>query len=125
MKGRIAITSQGNGWNNNIISPAEIVRGESGVTVHYSIEGDKCTLEVSNDCVVQTRKGKADLHLTFRQGEQTACIIGDVSLAGGYKIFTERMKVVVGKSGCFVNLIYFSGDDGEKISLKITAVTIG
>jgi hypothetical protein len=52
------------------------------------------------------------------------CIIGDDALRGGYTVFTKSLSSSVGRFGCNAALCYLSGEDEEKIDVKISALSI-
>ena len=97
---------------------------EGGASIEYFIEGDGCRLVLLPDFAEQTRKGIADIKMTFRPLQQTSCIIGDSALRGGFKIFCTRYKLIAGAKGVDARIEYLSGDDGEKVSVKIRATAL-
>jgi hypothetical protein len=124
MKCKLTITSKGNGWSDKVCDDADIQIIDDVATVKYTIDGDECSLLICHKQIEQVRKGKVPIKLTFRQGEKTACIIGDNEMRGGYALFTNRLKVLMGKMGCDAELSYMSGEDKEKINLKIRAIVL-
>lgn len=97
---------------------------EGGASIEYFIEGDGCRLVLLPDFAEQTRKGIADIKMTFRPMRQTSCIIGDSALRGGFKIFCTRYKLIAGAKGVDARIEYLSGDDSEKVSVKIRATAL-
>lgn len=97
---------------------------ENSARISYVLDGDDCTLELSPDRAEQTRRGGVNLRLSFSAGGKTACIIGDDSLRGGYEIFTERLDCMIKSKGFSAEIEYLSGDDKEKIKVKIRAYAL-
>ncbi len=97
---------------------------QDGARIEYLVDGDRCTLVLSRDCAEQTRRGKADIKMTFRPLQTTVCIIGDSALKGGFKIYCTHYKLIFGSMGADAKIEYLSGDDNEKVSVKIRATRI-
>lgn len=121
---RLSISSRGNGWESNIVQGAKMEISEGSAVIYYSLDGDDCTLFLSPDRAEQTRKGGVNIRLSFVEGGNTACVIGDDDLRGGYGIFTERLNCMVRNFGVNAVIEYLSGEDREHVSLKIRAVAL-
>lgn len=121
---RLSIISCGNKWESNISCRGRIkILGDSAV-VHYAIDGDECTLILSQDRIEQVRKGSVNIRISFVEGGKTACILGDENLRGGYEVFTSRLSCTVKKFGAVARIEYLSGEDKERITLSVRATFI-
>ena len=121
---RLTISSRGGDWKSDVCQRARMEMLEGGASIEYFIEGDGCRLVLLPDFAEQTRKGIADIKMTFRPLQQTSCIICDSALRGGFKIFCTRYKLIAGAKGVDARIEYLSGDDGEKVSVKIRATAL-
>ena len=92
---------------------------DEGARIEYLLEGDRCGY------ARQTRRGQTDIQMTFRPSENTACIIGDSALRGGFRIFCTSYKLILGAKGASAHIEYLSGEDNEKVSVKIRAIALG
>ena len=119
---RLTISSRGKGWESNIVRPAKMHIEDGRARVEYNLDGDACTFTLRPGRAEQVRKGGVNLRMTFVPGQKTACIIGDEALRGGYAIFTSRLDCTVGSLGVNAELEYFSGEDKERIVVKLRAL---
>lgn len=124
VKCRINIVSSGDGWNDSVTAYGTICEKGDSLRLDYPIAGDECTLKVENKIVTQERRGSQYFYLTFTENETTKCIIGEGALSGSYDIYTHSIKILKGKGGCRITLIYNSGSDGETIRLTLTAAKL-
>ena len=94
------------------------------VSIYYELGGDECTLILSPVRAEQVRKGGVNIKISFAEGAKTACILGEEDLRGDYAVYTESYECIVGAKGVSARIKYRSGDDGEKINLKVRALAI-
>jgi hypothetical protein len=92
--------------------------------INYFLDGDKCKMIISADELEQRREGGVNIKITLRPDQKTVCILGDEEMRGGYEVFTESYKVLLGKKGCVAQVTYLSGKDKEKINLTLRALAI-
>ena len=108
-----------------MVLPARMEMREGGARIIYKFDGDDCTLTFSGDRIEQLRRGEVNVKISFVCGQNTVCVIGDESLRGGYKVFTTRLEATVRSLGVNARIDYLSGDDGERVSVKIRALAAG
>ncbi len=121
---RLTINSQGNGWKNDVVCPARLEVGEGTARIVYQLEGDDCSFSFSNGRAEQVRKGGVNVRISFVQGSKTVCVLGDENLRGGYGVFTQKLSCVVKPHGVTAVIEYLSGDDREKITVKLRAIAL-
>lgn len=122
MRARLTIASRGDGWTDRIETVAQM-RSEGGyAVVEYEIDGDPCVLRVSKDSLEQTRCGGVNISLALKKDGITFCRIGSGSLSGGYRIVCKELRGIVGSHGADVTAAYYSGEDGELVTMRIRAV---
>lgn len=108
-----------NGKSETITSKGELNLGAAGFGLFYEIDGDKCFLSYSNGTLTQERRGGVCMKMTFLQGKETDCYLGEGGLSGKFTVFTESVKIKNDGKSVEVALGYICA--GEKITLHITA----
>lgn len=121
---KVTITSSSADFERRVSSDGSIKILPDGYEVTYSIDGDFCTLTVTENAVTQKRTGSQNVYMTFSQGETTLCEIGADGLCGGFEITTEKLNITKGKGGIKVSLEYISRADGEKTYLTFIAALV-
>lgn len=121
---RLTISSRGAGWESNNVTRGRMHVEGGCARIEYALDGDDCTLFLTPRRIEQTRRGEVNIKLSFVCGSETACILGEGGAHGGYAIFTERLSCLVGSKGASAEIDYLSGDDREKIKVKIRAFAL-
>ena len=124
-KCKVAINSQGDGWQDGQCTDGQLSSDGKRVQLKYKLDGDNCVLTFDGKTVTQTRAGENNLSLTFREGERTHCTLTSGGMNGSFEIFTDEIKSSVDKNNFKLFLKYSSGNDREKINLTLTAEKIG
>lgn len=121
---RLSINSEGKGWRSDVSERAKIEINKDCARIEYTLDGDYCVLSLSHDFIEQTRRGETDISMSFRQNDKTLCIIGDNALRGGFEIFCTKLKCTLGAKGVDAHIEYLSGEDREKVSVRIRALVL-
>ena len=122
---RLSISSRGNGWESNTVQSAKLSIDGDWARVEYKIDGDDCTFELCPARAEQVRRGSVNIRMAFVPGGKTACILGDDDIRGGYDIFTTRLDCTIKSHGFNAVIEYLSGDDRERICVKLRALALG
>jgi hypothetical protein len=123
MKAKLTIKSQGSGWQDCVVdNNADMTIDGSGVAIDYVINGDKCTLLATPEFTMQTRTGSLNTTIKFVPSKQGFCKFSDGQLQGEYKITVQSYKFTYGEMGCSLVMTYLSGDDEEKINLRLNCL---
>ena len=94
-----------------------------GFSLDYDFNGDTCRLSYDGKILIQNRRGKMRIDLTFAEGKQTVCFTEDTAL--GYNcllnVKTYGINYVKTESGLMLNLDYTVED--VRTVLNLTAET--
>ena len=88
----IEIKSCIDGETSNISVSGEITKTPNEYRFDYTLDGDKCTLTVTDGKVIQTRRGEQNIDLTFIKGEKSECVLDMGGLLGTVPVFTEDIR---------------------------------
>ena len=124
---RIEIKSRIDGETSTISTKGNVVKTSSDMRFDYLLDGDKCTLTVSNGCIVQSRRGEQNVKMTFRKGEQTECFLGNGCFSGTFSVFTHDLQCTMSdinkdfgiEKGFTLLIVYTIGE--QKIELNFSA----
>lgn len=122
MKCRLSIISGGTGWNEKLVKTAEYSYDDGYAQIIYFHEGDRCVLTLSKLQLEHKRTGNACISLSLKPDEETVCVIGGAELKGGYRMKCLSLNVSFTERGCAAETVYLSGDDGERVNMKIRAI---
>lgn len=121
----IEIASVIGGEKSIIKSKGKIICSPSGYRFEYRFDGDECTLNVTEDEIVQSRRGEQNIKLTFRKGEQTQGLLTSDGFSGAFPIFTEHFGFAVNNvngeiDGRIFNLsiVYTLGEQKTEINFS-------
>ncbi|MDE5721965.1 MAG: DUF1934 domain-containing protein [Clostridia bacterium] len=121
---KVTIISSSADFDSRVSSEGLIDFLPDGYEVTYSLDGDFCTLTVTDNTVTQKRTGSQNIFMTFSQGETTLCEIGMNGFCGGFEILTQKLTLTKGKGGIKISLEYISRVDGEKTYLTFIAALV-
>lgn len=102
-----------------VFSEGELTYFKSGFELKYFIGEDRCSLVANGGTVTQSRRGKANLDITFSKGKNTVCMLLSGELTGSIPVKTTALEVLQNESGAEVYIEYFLG--GAEIILRLTA----
>ena len=104
----------------------KVLKTPSGMQFDYCLDGDRCTLTVTDGEVVQTRRGEQNIKLTFKKCENTECVLDIGGFSGVVPVYTEDMQHNI----CSVNrrfgavyvfiltIVYMFGEQKTKIDFS-------
>lgn len=95
----IEIKSTVDGETSVVSANGKVIKEPSEMRFDYSLDGDECTLTVTDSEVVQTRRGEHNIKLTFKKGEKTECLLGSGLFSGTVSVFTEDFQYSI----CSIN----------------------
>jgi hypothetical protein len=121
MNCKIKISSSGNGWKDNRSCDGTYHLGEGMFSLEYTLDGDKCRFVCTPDEAFQTRSGSVTINISFLKGRQTECVLLSSQGTGGYRVYTKQLTYRAEENGAVAELVYLSGEDKEKIKLRIEA----
>lgn len=124
MKVKLTILSQGAGWTDKVEETAQMNSDGEHVVISYKLNGDYCTLTLTENSLRQERKGSINISLSIERGMKTYCRIGEDGLSGGYDIICKTLNCIIKSFGVNVAASYLSGPDRELIRIKVRAVSI-
>jgi len=114
------IISRGKERGGEFASQGNLQTCEKGFRLDYRIESDGCTLLYDGKTLKQNRRGNANIEMTFTEGEETFCTLGEGGLCGTMPVYTDVLAVTRGRGGVKVKLNYECG--GERVDLVLTAM---
>lgn len=123
MKVKLTILSQGDGWTDRVEEVAQMQSDGTYAVIKYKLDGDDCTLTLSENSLRQERKGDVNVSLYIERGKVTRCQIGEGALSGGYDIICKSYNCIIKSLGVNVAASY-SASDREVIRIKVRAVAI-
>ena len=88
----IEIKSRIDGQTSTISTKGKVIKTPSEMRFDYLLDGDECTLTVSDCGVVQSRHGEQTIKMTFRKGEQTECFLENCGFSGTFFVFTHDLQ---------------------------------
>ena len=83
------------GVSDTVSTRGKLISAPSGYSFDYNLDGDECTLCLTGDKVVQTRRGEQNIKITFQEGETTECILESGGFCGTITVFTEHLQHTV------------------------------
>lgn len=101
------------------ISDGELEFTDGGFELKYFVDGDNCTLCYDGKTLCQSRRGEVSLDLTFEEGRETNCTLGEGGLCGEFTIFTKDISVEKTDGKLNIKLKYDCG--GETNNFYLTA----
>ena len=118
----IEIASVIDGEKSIVKANGKIIRSPSGYRFEYGFEGDECTLCVTENEVVQIRRGEQNIQMTFRRGEQTRGLLTVGGFSGDFPIYTESFEFADNSNGegCIFNIsiTYTIGEQKNEINFS-------
>ena len=91
----VEIKSCVDGETSIVSTKGKIIKSHSKICVYYDLDGDECTLTVTDDEVVQKRCGEQNIELTFKKGEESQCFLSSGGFGGTFTVFTDSLKHTV------------------------------
>ena len=124
---RIEIKSRIDGETSTIQAKGKVIKTPSDMRFDYLLDGDECTLTVSDGSVVQSRRGEQNIKMTFRKGEQTVCFLENGGFSGTFPVFCHDLQCTMcginrefGAIQVFIlSIVYTIGE--QKIELNFSA----
>lgn len=117
----VKIQSSGNGWKDTRKVEGTLSAEGNVFAIDYTLDGDDCRFVFSGTEAFQTRSGSLEIQMRFCEGRQTQCVLATMQGTGGYSLFTKKINTQLTDRGVTVELVYLSGTDKEKITLRLTA----
>lgn len=119
---RLSISSRGRGWRSDVVRPAKMFSEGDCTRIVYDLDGDDCEFVLRPGRAEQLRRGAASMRISFVPGCRTACVLGEEGLRGGFPVRTLKLHAMVGAKGADVRIEYLSGEDGERVSVRLRAL---
>ena len=116
---RIEIKSRIDGTESAVSAEGKVTKTSEALRFDYGLDGDRCTLTVNANEVIQSRRGEQNIEMTFRKGEQTECFLKSGGFSGTFQVFTHDLQCMDGKSGFTLSIVYTLG--GQKTELNFSA----
>ena len=116
---RIEIKSCIDGAKSKISVDGKAVISPSHRRFDYILDGDECTLRVTDNEVVQVRRGEQNIKLTFRKGESGECFLESGGFSGTFSVFTQDLQTS-DNGRCFALLIVYTLGE-QKTELNFSA----
>ncbi len=105
-----------------VFSDGELIFDDRGFELRYFIGEDRCSLSASGGVVTQSRRGNADMDITFSKGKNTVCMLLSGELTGGIPVKTNELSITKSGRGVEVYIDYFLG--GANRILNVSAEII-
>ncbi len=102
-----------------VFSQGELNFDNSGFELKYKIGEDRCTLCANGSTITQSRRGGANMDITFSKGKNTVCVLLSGELTGSVPVKTDELKIFKSHSGVEIYIEYYLG--GAKINLRLAA----
>ena len=126
-KCKIEIKSCIDGVQDIISAKGRVIKSHSDISFDYTLDGDSCTLTITDGEVVQDRRGEQSIKLTFRKGEKTECFLKNGGFLGTFPVFTHDLQCTmcdinrkIGAIQVFIlSIVYTIGE--QKIELNFSA----
>lgn len=118
MNCKVTITGAG----NPTVSQGALFYTDAGFSLDYLFEGDRCRLFVSHGTVTLSRRGSFDYDVTFKEGEETACVLHCGGLSGSVPVKTLFLSASKTGDRADVKLKYLLG--GEKTEINLSASVV-
>ncbi len=101
-----------------VVSQGTLTFTEKGFNIRYVTDGDGCDFSYFEGTAFQTRKGEFGFDVSFREGEETACVLRSGGFSGSVPVKTLRLSVSVTARGALVELKYLLGGEARELSLS-------
>ena len=92
---KIKITSFIDGEKSTVSTEGKLINTSPELRVEYLLDSDQCSLTANGNEIVQTRRGRQNVSITFREGEQTECVLGFNGFSGTIPVFTENFEISI------------------------------
>ena len=109
---RLSISSRGRGWRSDVVRPAKMFSEGDCTRIVYDLDGDDCEFVLRPGRAEQLRRGAASMRIS----------LGEEGLRGGFPVRTLKLHAMVGARGADVRIEYLSGEDGERVSVRLRAL---
>ena len=116
---RIEIKSIIDGTLSTVTVQGKVVKSPSDTHFDYTLDGDKCTLTLTDSEVVQLREGEQNIKMTFRKGEKAECVLSSGGFLGTFPVFTHELIKKESAKNLILKIIYTIGE--QKVELDFSA----